>query len=94
VPALDAVGGHASCYSVALMKKAASPPESRLSKTPAKRSATKTPRKATPPRVAKPEPTEADIARRAYEIFLAREGAPGDPLADWIQAEIELKSGR
>ena len=32
------------------------------------------------------------IRRRAYEIFLARNGGPGDHLSDWIQAEQELNS--
>jgi len=36
--------------------------------------------------------SEAVVAQRAYEIFLARNGAPGDPVADWLQAEYELKS--
>jgi hypothetical protein len=30
------------------------------------------------------------IRRRAYEIFLARNGGPGDHVSDWIQAEQEL----
>jgi hypothetical protein len=34
-----------------------------------------------------------DIRQRAYEISLARRGAPGDARADWLQAETEL-SGR
>jgi glycosyltransferase involved in cell wall biosynthesis len=32
-----------------------------------------------------------DVRRRAYEIYLARHGAPGDPVADWLQAERELR---
>jgi hypothetical protein len=31
------------------------------------------------------------IAVRAYEIFLARKCAGGDPVADWLQAERELR---
>ena len=31
-----------------------------------------------------------DIARRAYEIFLGRNGDGGDATADWLQAEREL----
>ncbi len=27
---------------------------------------------------------------RAYEIYLERNGAPGNPLEDWIRAEREL----
>jgi hypothetical protein len=30
------------------------------------------------------------IERRAYEIFRRRGGEPGDPAADWLQAEKEL----
>ena len=36
--------------------------------------------------------TEERIRARAYEIFQARQGAPGEPLADWLQAERELKA--
>jgi hypothetical protein len=39
------------------------------------------------------EPTHEQIARRAYEIFLARGGAHGNPHQDWAQAERELKLG-
>ena len=42
-----------------------------------------------------PEPpaaiTEEDIRARAYEIYLERNGQPGDPVEDWLQAEAELK---
>jgi hypothetical protein len=31
-----------------------------------------------------------EIQSRAFEIFLARNGAPGDPLADWVRAEREI----
>jgi hypothetical protein len=37
-------------------------------------------------------PTEEQIRMRAYEIYLRRNGAPGDPAADWAQAERELAS--
>ncbi|MCO6436376.1 MAG: DUF2934 domain-containing protein [Phycisphaerae bacterium] len=40
--------------------------------------------------IARPQPTFEEISRRAYEIFLGRGGAPGDPMADWLQAEREL----
>jgi len=36
------------------------------------------------------EPHEEQIRRRAYEIYLARGDAPGDPVADWLQAEQEV----
>jgi DUF2934 family protein len=35
-------------------------------------------------------PTYDEIARRAYEISLERNGGPGDALSDWLQAEREL----
>lgn len=35
-------------------------------------------------------PSIEAIERRAYELFVARGGAPGDPVADWLQAEREL----
>lgn len=35
-------------------------------------------------------PTTEEIQLRAYEIFLERRAAPGDELADWLQAEREL----
>ena len=31
------------------------------------------------------------IRLRAYQIYLARNGAPGDPNQDWAQAEQELR---
>lgn len=36
-------------------------------------------------------PTLDDIRRRAYEIYLRRGGTGGDPAADWLQAERELR---
>ena len=38
--------------------------------------------------------TAERIRQRAYEIYLARRGGPGDACADWLQAEQELKSAR
>jgi hypothetical protein len=35
-------------------------------------------------------PTHDAIARRAFELFLAREGMPGDDVGDWLRAEREL----
>jgi hypothetical protein len=34
--------------------------------------------------------TEEQVRCRAYQIFLRRNGAPGDPFGDWILAEHEL----
>jgi hypothetical protein len=35
-------------------------------------------------------PTDAAIAKRAYEISLQRGSAPGHEMDDWLQAEAEL----
>ena len=35
---------------------------------------------------------ENRIQERAYHIFLNRDGAPGEALGDWLQAERELTS--
>ncbi len=40
------------------------------------------------------EPMHDEIARRAYEIFTRRSGAPGNPMDDWIEAERELREER
>jgi hypothetical protein len=34
--------------------------------------------------------SQDDIARRAFEIYLARGAVDGDALGDWVQAEREL----
>jgi hypothetical protein len=39
-------------------------------------------------------PTPDEIRRRAYAIYLARGERGGDPDADWLQAERELRAGR
>ena len=39
-------------------------------------------------------PTHEEIARRAYELFLARGGMHGHHEDDWAQAERELRLGR
>ena len=44
----------------------------------------------TPVEAARKEPTQEEIALRAYHIYLEREGAGGDPVEDWLQAEREL----
>jgi hypothetical protein len=45
-------------------------------------------------RIARNEPSEEQIARRAYEIFLARGGEHGRHVDDWLQAERELRLSR
>ncbi|NVJ01799.1 DUF2934 domain-containing protein [Myxococcus sp. AM009] len=42
----------------------------------------------------RPGPTNEQLARRAYEIFLARGGTHGSSEQDWFQAERELRLGR
>jgi hypothetical protein len=37
---------------------------------------------------------EAEVRLRAYQKYLERAGAPGDPVADWAAAEDELKRER
>jgi len=41
-------------------------------------------------RAGKSAPTQDEIARRAYEIYLERGAAPGHELEDWTRAEREL----
>ncbi|MBI4719618.1 MAG: glycosyltransferase [Planctomycetes bacterium] len=41
-----------------------------------------------------PAPTEPEIRARAHAIYLARNGAPGDPVADWLLAERQLREER
>ena len=36
-------------------------------------------------------PSHEEIRRRAYEIYLERDGRPGDELDDWLRAERELE---
>ena len=36
-------------------------------------------------------PQHAEIAQRAYEIFIERGSAHGNDVSDWLQAECELK---
>jgi len=35
--------------------------------------------------------TDADVARRAYELYESRGGEHGHDLDDWLQAERELR---
>ena len=41
-------------------------------------------------RVARPELSHEQIARRAYEIYLQRGGEGGRDLDDWVEAERQL----
>lgn len=46
--------------------------------------------RAAKPATAKPGPTQQDIERRAYELYL-RDGRHGNALEHWLQAERELR---
>jgi len=64
----------------------------RVQKTPASKSA-RTP----PPEFQTPQSATRStdqVARRAYELFLARGGEHGHDVEDWLQAERELGLGR
>ena len=37
-------------------------------------------------------PTEDDIRQRAHEIYLGRNGAPGNAEGDWLQAGVEVRA--
>jgi hypothetical protein len=39
---------------------------------------------------ARREPSEEEISRRAYELYLQRSGEPGKDVEDWMTAEREL----
>jgi hypothetical protein len=39
-------------------------------------------------------PTSEAIAKRAYELYLARDGEAGHEVEDWLQAESELRTSR
>ncbi|MCC6907164.1 MAG: DUF2934 domain-containing protein [Phycisphaerales bacterium] len=45
-------------------------------------------------RLAPAEITHEHIRHRAYQIFEARNGAPGSPTLDWLQAEQELRDAQ
>lgn len=42
------------------------------------------------PRTAGNQPTQEEIALRAYQIYLKRGATPGNELGDWMQAERQL----
>jgi hypothetical protein len=54
-----------------------------------KTSATSSP-KTMKPRAMRKSPQQEAIALRAYQIYLERNGAPGNALDDWTRAEREL----
>jgi hypothetical protein len=38
------------------------------------------------------EPLEQQIRERAYQIYVSRNGGPGDALSDWLEAEAQLRA--
>jgi hypothetical protein len=40
----------------------------------------------------KSKPTHEQVAQRAYEIYLERGATPGNPMHDWLRAEMELSA--
>lgn len=40
------------------------------------------------------QPTDQEIRQRAYERYCRRNGASGDALSDWLEAERELLAER
>ncbi len=43
-------------------------------------------------RAANSGPTEEQIRRRAYELYLERGASPGADISDWLRAEQELRA--
>ncbi len=41
--------------------------------------------------VKEPQASQEKIRKRAYELYCARNGAPGDEMDDWLKAEAELR---
>lgn len=39
-----------------------------------------------------PQPSQDEIAQRAYELYLQRGSVPGHETDDWLQAEAELSA--
>ncbi|MCK4342101.1 MAG: DUF2934 domain-containing protein [Phycisphaerae bacterium] len=58
--------------------------------TVAARNKTATTRKGVKKRQPTAMPTENQIRERAFDIFLARNGSPGNAHSDWMQAERDL----
>ena len=54
------------------------------------RSKTEAPKLARPPH----QPTNEEIARRAYQLYVQRGYQHGHHLEDWQRAETELRAGR
>ena len=81
----------------ATVKKAAQPSTNSGSTTKTTRAKNQAPpctrKPAKPRRGTGVKVTDEQIRARAFEIYLARNGASGDAASDWIQAERELRGG-
>jgi Protein of unknown function (DUF2934) len=69
--------------------------------TPAKRTRRATPAatprtrtRKTSPKPSVVSPDDDQIRLRAYELYLQRNGYPGDPMEDWLRAKRELSEQR
>lgn len=83
--------------------KSASASRGTAKQTTSKRSTAKTGSAKKAPRTVQPlayasepatlqrEVTEAEIRARAYEMYLSRGGTDGDPVADWLAAEQQIR---
>lgn len=73
---------------------AAAPKRKKASDAPAAPRPRKSATKTTDGEMTIPEPTQQEIARRAYELFEARGYAHGYAEEDWVRAERELRAAR
>lgn len=89
-----ALGGNADALDVNPLGRSqkAGAPEAGQASRDASRASQRAPKDASPD-AAEP-PSQEDIRRRAYDIFLARDGRPGDPVRDWLEAEAQLRRER
>jgi hypothetical protein len=72
-----------------MAKRATNNRETSTTDSPTPSAPAKSRRAATTP-VSKLLPTREQIEQRAFEIYIRRNGGPGDAASDWLQAEREL----
>lgn len=79
---------------MATKRSGASPKKGSLRKSAAKNEGSNPPASlpGQPPSVTEPSATEAEIRRRAYELYEMRGRADGFDREDWTQAEAEVLS--
>lgn len=91
-PAADEPPKKAAAKKNTTSKAAKEPAEKATAKkTTAKKTAAPRSAKATDGTASRREPSQEDIARRAYEIYLERGGRHGNDADDWLRAERELR---